>query len=58
MLSGVSAECGVRGAVDGDMGEAEGMEGGAGEVRPGMEWEGGGAEGGGIRALSTLADDG
>ena len=48
----------MRGKVDGDMGEAEGMEEGAGEERLGMGWEGGGAEGGGIRALSTLDDEG
>lgn len=40
------------------MGEAEGMEGGAGEASPGIGWEGGGADGGGIRALSTLDDEG
>ena len=57
MLSGVRAECGVRGTVEGDMGENCDGEGvGAGEERLETGWEEGGAEGGGMRALSTLED--
>ena len=52
MLSGVRAECGVRGTVEGDMGENCEEEGdGAGEERFWTGWEEGGADGGGIRAL-------
>jgi hypothetical protein len=52
MLSGVRAECGVRGTVEGDMGEnCEGEGDGAGEERFWTGWEEGGADGGGIRAL-------
>lgn len=37
MLSGVSAECGVRGTVEGDMGESDGDAEGTGED---MLWTG------------------
>lgn len=52
MLSGVRAEWGVRGTVEGDMGENWEGEG-AGEE---MGWVEGGAEGGGMRVLNTLED--
>lgn len=57
MLSGVSTECGVRGTVEGDMGENwEGEGVGAGDERLWTGCEEGGADGGGIRALKILDD--
>ena len=55
MLSGVRTEWGVRGTVEGDIGEnCEGEGVGAGEDMFGRGCEGGGAEGGGMRALRML----
>ena len=55
MLSGVRAEWGVRGTVEGDIGEnCEGDGVGAGDARFCTGWADGGAEGGGIRALKMF----